>query len=63
MLNLNRNDQLIELNCRTWWAAKNDDTPADKTESSGESLPFEQSNHHRDAAVAPASVFFVIELV
>jgi len=63
MLNLNRSHELIELNCRQWWGDKEAAQPEEQQPAAELFLPFEQYNHHRDSALAPASVFFVIELV
>lgn len=62
MLNLNRKNELIELGCRTWWPEKKKGVrPTEHTARPEESLPVEQFNHDRRAAVPPESVFFAIE--
>jgi hypothetical protein len=63
MLNLNGNNHLIEFGCRNWWSDKKDYRSTELTANREESLPTQRYNHGPQATVAPASVFFAIELV
>jgi hypothetical protein len=62
MFNLTGTNELIELNCRTWWSEKKDARATEKTMNAEESLPHDQSNHEQEGIVPPQSIFFAIEL-
>ena len=62
MLNLTGTNELIELNCRTWWSDKKYAQPTKKTVIEEESLPFQQDKPGQKSTVPPESVYFAIGL-
>jgi len=61
MLNLTVRNDLIELNCRTWWPDKANAEVIEKTVNGEEFLPHNQSMQGSEAIVPPESIFFAIE--
>jgi len=61
MFNLTGTNELLELNCRTWWSEKKETRATEETMNAEESLLHDQSNHEREAIVPPQSIFFAIE--
>ena len=55
-------DELVELNCMTWWSDKKGARRLEKAANAEEFLPSELDNHNRMVTVPPDSVFFAVEL-
>jgi hypothetical protein len=62
MLNLTGNNNLIELGCRNWWGEQKD-VPLPEQITHGEESPAtQQYDRQPKTTIAPACVFFAIEL-
>jgi hypothetical protein len=65
MLNLTQNNNLVELGCRNWWSDKKEARVTEEGSTQEEfllDLRYSPSNPEPKLNLAPASVFFAIEL-